>query len=75
LVNAGFVIDDVGSEAVLWDPEDVVAMYETFSGHAVAIGAISEEQRGALLADIDSGVASGDFHFSVTMFAVLAHRG
>jgi SAM-dependent methyltransferase len=37
-------------------------------------GLLPDDQRDRLLADLRAGVDRGDFHFSVTMFAVLAHK-
>jgi hypothetical protein len=41
---------------------------------AVEQGAITEEQRVELRADLEAAGARGDFHFSVTMFGVLARK-
>ncbi|MBO0856355.1 MAG: methyltransferase domain-containing protein [Nocardia sp.] len=74
LTGAGLVVDDLGSEAVVWDPEGVAPMYAAVMARGVAAGAITEQQREQVLAEFDRGVAAGDYHFSVTMFAVLAHK-
>ena len=73
LARAGFVIDDIGSGAVLWNPDTSGQMYSMMTERAVARGTITAAQREQLLTDLEKGVADGDYHFSVTMFAVLAH--
>ncbi|WP_067547080.1 methyltransferase domain-containing protein [Nocardia crassostreae] len=73
LVRAGFVIDDLGSQAVIWDPEVILPLQRMFGESAVAAGVITAAQAEQLLVDIESGVRTGDFHMSVTMFAVPGH--
>ncbi|WP_083864931.1 methyltransferase domain-containing protein [Nocardia brevicatena] len=75
LTAAGFVIDDMGSEAVIWDESIARVMAAEMGERAVARGVLTEGERAELTADLDAGIASGDFHVSVTMFAVLAHLG
>ncbi|WP_067888917.1 methyltransferase domain-containing protein [Nocardia vaccinii] len=74
LVEAGLVIDDIGSEAVIWEPESVLAMCAAITERGVADGSITAAQRDRVLADIEHGAKTGDYHFSVTMFAVVAHK-
>lgn len=74
LTGAGFVIDDMGSEAVLWDAEMIRPMVAWMAGRACAEGLITDEENAALVSDIDAGIAAGDYHLSVTMFGVLGHR-
>ncbi|MEV6276402.1 methyltransferase domain-containing protein [Nocardia sp. NPDC051832] len=74
LTAAGLVVDDIGADAVIWDLGIIDTMYRASTDHAVAAGAITAEQRDQLIADLRHGVEIGDYHFSVTMFAVLAHR-
>ncbi|WP_373862585.1 methyltransferase domain-containing protein [Nocardia lijiangensis] len=75
LTQAGLVIDEVGSHALVQDrsvgPGSLVTR---ISAMAVARGSITEAQRDRLLADLERGADSGDIHLSVTMFAVLAHK-
>lgn len=73
LVAAGFVIDDMGSEAVIWDPDDARPLYAQLHQGAVEAGLITREQYETLTADLERGFATGDYHLSVTMFAVRAH--
>lgn len=73
LTAAGFAIDDIGSGAVVWDPDTTGEMYQMMTDRAVETGTITAIQRDRLLADLTRGVETGDYHFSVTMFAVLAH--
>ncbi|NKY88597.1 methyltransferase domain-containing protein [Nocardia veterana] len=74
LVAAGFEIDDIGSEAVVWEPAAVLPMYTAIAERGVAAGVITAEQRAELFAELDRGIEAGNYHFSVTMFAVVAHR-
>ncbi len=75
LHQAGLVIDEVGSHALVQDAGfGAGALVTRISAMAVARGAISEQQREELLADLERGAESGDIHLSVTMFAVLAHK-
>ncbi|MEU4840912.1 methyltransferase domain-containing protein [Nocardia testacea] len=73
LVAAGFDIDDMGSEAVIWDPVTVRPMFDQLGRRALANGVITQQERDDLTAAIDAGIAIGDYLLSVTMFAVLAH--
>jgi SAM-dependent methyltransferase len=73
LVAAGFEIDDMGSEAVIWDPAAARPMFDEVGGTALAREVITEQERDDLVAAIEAGVAVGDYHLSVTMFAVLGH--
>lgn len=75
LTAAGCAIDDVAAHTVVWEAEQFRAMYTELSRRAVDGRTITVEQREGFLADLDAGIAVGDFHLSVTMFAVLAHRG
>ncbi|MFE7741576.1 methyltransferase domain-containing protein [Nocardia sp. NPDC057455] len=75
LTAAGFVIDDMGSEAVIWNPETARPLFTQMIASAGAGGAITEEEGRDLLSSMEAGIAKGDYHFSVTMFAVLGHRG
>ncbi len=73
LVAAGFEIDDMGSEAVIWDPAAARPMFDEAGGAALTREVITEQERDDLVAAIEAGVAVGDYHLSVTMFAVLGH--
>ncbi|WP_406269020.1 methyltransferase domain-containing protein [Nocardia sp. NBC_00881] len=75
LTNAGLVIDDVGSQALVQERSvGAGSLVNRISAMAVARGVISEAQRDQLIADLQAGADSGDIHLSVTMFAVLAHK-
>jgi stage V sporulation protein SpoVS len=75
LQQAGLVIDEVGSQALVQEGSiGAGALVARISAMAVARGAITEAQREELLADLQAGAESGDIHLSVTMFAVLAHK-
>ncbi|GGL05174.1 methyltransferase domain-containing protein [Nocardia jinanensis] len=71
LVAAGFEIDDMGSEAVIFDPATARPMFDEVGGSAVARAVITEQERDELVAAIEAGIEAGDYHLSVTMFAVL----
>ncbi|WP_459545127.1 methyltransferase domain-containing protein [Nocardia sp. X0981] len=73
LVAAGFEIDDMGSEAVIWDPTTVRPMFDQLGRSALARGVVTEQELTDLTARIDEGLAVGDYLLSVTMFAVLGH--
>ncbi|MBO0855870.1 MAG: methyltransferase domain-containing protein [Nocardia sp.] len=75
LTQAGLVVDDIGSHALVQDTTvGAGALVARISAMAVARGVISEQQRSDLLAELEAGARSGDIHLSVTMFAVLAHK-
>lgn len=71
LSHAGLRVVDIGSQALVRPavPEDLVGM---LLGRAVSAGAISESDRDTALAGLRAGAERGDFHMSVTMFAVVA---
>ncbi|MCC3326113.1 methyltransferase domain-containing protein [Nocardia abscessus] len=71
LTAAGFAIDDIGSEAVIWDPETIRPLFAQMTERARSDGTITEQERDELSADMEAGIARGDYHLSVTMFAVL----
>ncbi|WP_028478080.1 methyltransferase domain-containing protein [Nocardia sp. CNY236] len=75
LSEAGLVVDDVGSQALVQDRSvGAGSLVSRISAMAVARGTISPAQREQLLADLEAGATSGDIHLSVTVFAVLAHK-
>lgn len=75
LSQAGLVIDEVASHALVQDPSaGAGALVGRISAMAVARGAITEPQRERLLTDLAMGARTGDIHLSVTVFAVLAHK-
>ncbi|RDI65843.1 methyltransferase domain-containing protein [Nocardia pseudobrasiliensis] len=75
LTEAGLVIDEVGSHALVQDRSvGAGALVGRVSAMAVARGSITEQQRQTLLDELDGGAQTGDIHLSVTMFAVLAHK-
>ncbi|MEV0762622.1 methyltransferase domain-containing protein [Nocardia sp. NPDC050435] len=74
LTAAGLIVDDIGADAVLWGPDILDTMFQVSVDQAVLAGTITPDQRDRLLAELRHGVATGDYHFSVTMFAVAAHR-
>ncbi|MEV6769140.1 methyltransferase domain-containing protein [Nocardia sp. NPDC051030] len=74
LTEAGFIIDDIGSEAVIWSPEAIMPMFTIFLEGNVEEGVITEAQRDQIVGELEHGIATGDYHFSVTMFAVVAHN-
>jgi ubiquinone/menaquinone biosynthesis C-methylase UbiE len=73
LTAAGLAFGDIASQALIMDRTaiaDLTAQLTT----AVTDGALTETQLDQLRADLEAGVARGDFHFSVTMFGVLATK-
>ncbi|QKT09258.1 methyltransferase domain-containing protein [Gordonia sp. X0973] len=73
LSAAGFVIDDIGSEAVIFQPEVSAPMYAAQVQAAVASGVLTQAQAEQATAELEQGLATGDYLFSVTMYAVLGH--
>lgn len=73
LTAAGLQVDEIGADAVVWEPDITGTMLAMGTERAVAAGAITAAQRDQLHAELEHGVAIGDYHFSVTMYAVLAH--
>jgi SAM-dependent methyltransferase len=75
VVRAGLTLEDVGSHALVQSPSAATGPLVKMLGRmAVDRGMIDAEGCEQFLADLAAGAASGDFHMSVTMFAVLAHR-
>jgi len=71
LTAAGLVVDDAGSQALIQDAAGAESMLSLLRN---VEGLLTDDQRDRLLADLRAGAERGDFHFSVTMFAVLAHK-
>ncbi|MGK8525103.1 hypothetical protein ACRS6B_27825 [Nocardia asteroides] len=59
---------------MIWNPETALPLFLQMIASARGDGAISEEEGRELLSTMEAGIAKGDYHLSVTMFAVLAHR-
>lgn len=75
LARAGLVVDDIGSQAMVQSPAAATSELVTMLGRmAVDRGMIDAARCERFLAGLASGAENGDFHMSVTMFAVLAHR-
>lgn len=75
LTQAGLVVDDIGSHALVQDQRaGAGALVARVADMAVVRGSITEQERDQLVADLEAGAASGDIHLSVTIFAVLAHK-
>ncbi|WP_030520398.1 methyltransferase domain-containing protein [Nocardia rhamnosiphila] len=74
LTAAGFSIASIGSEAMICDPRTARILFAPVIYRALADGVITEDEWMALLSELKIGITSGDYHFSVTMFAVLGHR-
>lgn len=73
LSRAGLTVTDTGSQALIQSTVDTDLLGMGLSA-AIANGAITEADRDRFLADLLAGEVSGDFHMSVTMFAVVASR-
>ncbi|MFC4853445.1 methyltransferase domain-containing protein [Actinophytocola glycyrrhizae] len=75
LTGAGLTVDDIGSQALVQSPEAATGQLVRMLGRmAVDRGVIGAEDCERFLTDLATGAETGDFHMSVTMFAVLAHR-
>jgi SAM-dependent methyltransferase len=75
VLRAGLTVDDIGSQALVQDPSAATGPLVRMLGRmAVDRGVIDAEGCEQFLKDLAAGAESGDFHMSVTMFAVLAHR-
>jgi SAM-dependent methyltransferase len=74
LAAAGLEVVDQGSQALIQDASSLDGMFDSLATSAVEAGVITEAQRAKLYSDLKAGAARGDFHFSVTMFAVLATK-
>jgi SAM-dependent methyltransferase len=73
-VRAGLTVDDIGSQALVQSPSAATGPLMKMLGRvAVDRGAIDAERCERFLADLAAGAETGEFHMSVTMFAVLAH--
>lgn len=70
---AGFTIDDIGSEAVVFDALASAPMYAAQIDAAVDAGILTRAQADQAAAEMERGIATGDYLFSVTMYAVLGH--
>ncbi len=71
LAAAGLVFGDAGSQALI---QDDTAVGDLLAQLTTTAGVLTETQLDQLRADLEAGVARGDFHFSVTMFGVLATK-
>ncbi|RZL77234.1 MAG: class I SAM-dependent methyltransferase [Rhodococcus sp. (in: high G+C Gram-positive bacteria)] len=75
LTAAGLAVEDIGTEALIQDPDDATGpLVQMMTVAAVAEGAITEAERVALLDQLNAAARSGDFHMSVTMFAYLVRK-
>ncbi|MDQ0380563.1 methyltransferase domain-containing protein [Amycolatopsis thermophila] len=75
LSGAGLTVRDRGSQALISDWEPVRdTLLPMMVDTAVGGGVVTRERGDRLMADLADGAARGDFHMSVTMFAVLAQR-
>jgi SAM-dependent methyltransferase len=75
LAGAGLVVDDIGSQALVQSTTAATGPLVRMLGRmAVDRGVLDDARCERFLADLAAGAASGEFHMSVTMFAVLAHR-
>ena len=75
LTAAGLVVEDIGTEALIQDPDDATGtLAQMMTVDAVAEGAITEAERVELLERLTAAARIGDFHMSVTMFAYLVRK-
>ncbi|WP_306363524.1 methyltransferase domain-containing protein [Nocardia sp. CC227C] len=73
LAAAGLTVDEIGADAVVWDRTFIDTMLATGLEQAVSAGAVTPDQRERFLSELARGAEAGDYHCSVTMFAVVAH--
>ena len=74
LAAVGLAVVKQTARALIRDSATIDDVLGLMGTAAVDAGAITEAQRGTLEADLRSAAARGDFHFSVTMFGVLARK-
>lgn len=75
LIRAGLTVDDIGSQALVQSAAAATGPLVRMLGRmAVDRGVIDAQRCERFLEDLAAGAESGDFHMSVTMFAVLVHR-
>ncbi|MGW1715330.1 methyltransferase domain-containing protein [Streptomyces sp. NPDC002156] len=75
LTDAGLVVDDQGSQALIQDSGTVTwPLVRMMAESTVRSGLMTEAQRDRLYADLTEAAERGALHMSVTMFAVVAHR-
>jgi SAM-dependent methyltransferase len=75
LTGAGLTVDDIGSQALVQSPDAATGPLVAMLGRmAVDRGVIGARECERFRAGLAAGAQTGDFHMSVTMFAVLAHR-
>lgn len=68
------MVDDRASQALISDSRAITGVVADMGALAVGQGAITEEQFVRLRSDLEAAAGRGDFHRSVTMFGVLAHK-
>jgi SAM-dependent methyltransferase len=75
LRRAGLVVTDVGSRALLREPEAATGPFAAMMTRgAVQTGAVTQAEADALIETLVASVESGEFHMSVTMFAYIARK-
>lgn len=75
LTAAGLTVADTGSQALIQPPEAATGvLVRMLARMAVERGAIDQAEGDRFLAGLATAAETGDFHMSVTMFAVLAVR-
>lgn len=75
LVQAGLVVEDIGSQALIWPPDIVVgSLLPMITSAAQSSGAITADQAGRFMSDLRAASFSGELHMSVTMFCALGRK-
>jgi SAM-dependent methyltransferase len=75
LIRAGLTVDDIGSQALVQSSDAATGPLVRMLGRmAVDRGVVGAQECERFLTDLAAGAETGDFHMSVTMFAVLARR-
>ncbi|MGW4842999.1 methyltransferase domain-containing protein [Nocardia brasiliensis] len=74
LVAAGFSIVDLGAETVIWDPDRARTLITLLTQRALDMQMLGSAQVGQIMEQLEAGFVAGNYHISVTMFAVIAHK-
>lgn len=75
LTAVGLEVDDLGSQALIRPHDEVPwGLVRMLAAGALRRGAISEDDRDRLFADLSAAAERGALHMSVTMFGVIAHK-
>jgi SAM-dependent methyltransferase len=75
LVQAGLVVEDIGTEALIWPPDVATEMLlPMIVSTAQGAGAITADQAAKFMTELHAAAQSGELHMSVTMFCALGRK-